>query len=137
MAHSTLRERKKTLFLDVDARLTPVWPGPVRRCRNADGIFWFVQLPGGLEAQVHLATIKDGLPAGEFAVHPTLLVRGGSVETQQVPRLGAQLLSQVREGRGVMASTRGLDALAEWVARSVCDQFVPEMVECAARTARG
>ncbi len=136
VADRSLRDRKKALLLDVDARLESVWPGPVRTRRNADGISWVVALPAGLEAHVHLATIKDHLPVGEFAVHPTLIVRGGPVETQRVPRLGAQLVSQVREGRGVMASTDGLDALAEWVVRTVRDQFVPEMLECAAQLGR-
>ena len=133
VSDTTIRERKKALFLDVSVRLEPVWPGSVRSQRNADGMFWFVTLPGGVEAQVHLATIKDGLPVGEFAVDPTLIVRGGPPELHTVPHLGAMLLSKVSDGRGVRSSTDGLEVLRDWIVLHIREQFIPEMLECAAR----
>jgi len=66
---------------------------PVRIRRSADALRIEADLPDGSQGLVHLATIKQGLPAGAFAIEPRALVYGGAVRRvlEQLPVPGRHI----------------------------------------------
>ena len=134
-----LRERKRTVFLAIAAALDglTVAGAPVKVRRSADALRFEADLPGGARGLVHLATIKEGLPAGEFAIDPSAFVYGGLVREvlEQLPvpgrhiaGLGAIVAATTPRGRSeatTYAVRAGDHAVIDTVAGVVRDGFVP------------
>lgn len=88
-ATRSLREAKRAAFMDIVDRLgcVTVSGRPLTAKRSADMLRLEVVLPGDSRGLIALATIKDGLPVGAFAVDPAILVYGGTILSvlRQVP----------------------------------------------------
>lgn len=78
-----LRSMKREVFIDILERLQSltVLDQPVMFRRRVDALWLDVPLPDGALGCICLATIKDGLPAGQFAIDPAVLVYSGPVMT--------------------------------------------------------
>ena len=76
---TTLRQAKRAAFIQIADRLSGVMAAgrALKPRRNADMLRFEVDLPSGASGLIALATIKDGLPQGQFAFAPSVLVYGG------------------------------------------------------------
>ncbi|MDO8388983.1 MAG: hypothetical protein Q7V57_00715 [Actinomycetota bacterium] len=90
-----LRALKRAVFVEIGERCADltVAGAPVRIRRSADALRIETDLPDGSRGLVHLATIKQGLPVGAFAIDPSALVYGGFVRgvLQQLPVPGSRI----------------------------------------------
>lgn len=79
MSAMTLRAAKRAAFLDLITRLRGITiaGAPPRVQRNADAVRITAQLGMGAIGQVHIGTVKQGLPVGQFALWPSASVSGG------------------------------------------------------------
>lgn len=77
----SLRAAKRSAFQGVVAQLggglLDVQGLPLLVRRGQDDLRLERTLPDGTEVLVHIATVKDGMPAGHFALWPSLLLSRG------------------------------------------------------------
>jgi len=76
-----LRDLKRETFVQITSRLadTKVRGQPLKARPGADILRLECTLPDGSCGLIALTTIKDGLPPGQFAIDPAILLYGGTV----------------------------------------------------------
>lgn len=130
-----LRALKRAVFGVLAERLAglTIAGAPVRVRRSADAMRVEVGLPDGSQGLIHLATIKQGLPAGQFAIDPRALVHGGFLRSvlQQLPLPGRHLgelgaiLCAAPSGAPTFAVRSAADRSVDEVVSVVRDEFSP------------
>ncbi len=76
-----IRQLKRVVFLKLVERLQDLTVGgePVSTRRTADALWLQARQPDGSLVRIHVGTIKDHMPPGQFALWPVAILEGGAV----------------------------------------------------------
>lgn len=129
-----LRERKRVAFDSVAEAMgsVSVLGTALRAHRTRDDLRFEGTSADGTEIMVHVATIKEGLPPGQFALWPTVMVRGGPIrdclDRLPLPRRHLDRLGAVSLATGAIGAARRLSFAVRAEAGSTSPALVARLI---------